>query len=368
MIKFLSAGIKKITAIYGLKKGDIMKIIKIISVFLPLVIYIFIISIQEVKPKPKVPAIELVFSTPFAANHTMQIRVFEPWTKKIYDLTKGKVEIKVYAVGNVGNANEQFDLARKGTADIAYALHDYTPGRFPMTEVFELPFMITKAETTAIVMWNTYQKYPDFQKEYKDVKVLALFCHPAGQFFTANRPISKISDFKGLKLRTVNPFVSSALVIFGATPVQQPVIETRKSIEEGKIDGTAIPWEGVFIFRLDDLLRFVTITNFYTETMMIVMNKNKFDSLPDDIKKVIDENSGLSLSTECGNVFDSTEEPYREQALKKGIIEFKLNQKDIKKLEALTLPLRMRWVKDMESKKLPGKEVFKSVSELLGKK
>jgi TRAP-type transport system periplasmic protein len=345
-----------------------MKKFKVISGISLCIFCLFVIFIHEIRSQRKVPAIELVFSTPFGANHTMQVRVFEPWAKKIYSLTNGKVEIKVYAVGNVGNSEEQFDLAQKGVADIAYALHDYTPGRFPMTEVFELPFMITKAETAAIAMWNTFQKFPDFQKEYQNVKVLALFCQPAGHFFTVTRPISKISDFKGLKLRTVNPFVSSALVIFGATPVSHPIIETRRALEDGKIDGTAASWEGIFMFKLDDLIKFVTITNIYTETMMLVMNKKKFDSLPDDVKNIINENTGLSLSAECGNIYDSTDEPYRAQAIKKGYVELKLDPKDIRKLEGLTLPLRIRWVKDMNSKGLPGKEVLKTVLDLLGKK
>jgi TRAP-type transport system periplasmic protein len=348
-----------------------MNKVKITSLFLYCILFgVFAINITEAKPKASldVKTVELKFSTGFPANHTMQVRAFEPWAKKIRELTKNKVVIKFFPAGVLGKTLEQFNLAEKGITDITYTLHDYTPGRFPMTEVFELPFMTPSAERASIAMWKIYEKFPDFKKEYKSVKLLALFCHPGGDFHTRTRPITKISDFKGLKLRTASPFVTSALNIFGATPVSLPINETYAALESGKVDGTVAPWEGLGIFKLDDITKFATNADFYTMTMMVVMNKNKFDSLPNDVKKIINENSGLVLSTECGKLYDATDEPFREQALKKGIIEYNLDPKEKRKLEALTLPLRVRWVKDMNSKGLPGKEVLKEVLEIIGKK
>lgn len=319
------------------------------------------------RTRTKVKSQELIFSTAFPANHTMQVHVFEPWAKKIQNQTRGRIIIKFYTAGVLGKSSEQYYLTEKGTSDLTYTLHDYTPGRFPMTEVFGLPFMTPSAEIASIAMWKTYEKFPDFKNEYSKVKLLALFCHPGGDFHTRTRPILKISDFKGLRLRTANPFVTSALHIFGATPVTLPINETYAALEAGKVDGTVAPWEGLGIFKLDDTTKFATNADFYTMTMMVVMNKNKFDALPDDVKKIINDNSGLSLSTECGKIYDATDEPFRERALKKGIVEFNLDPKEKRKLEALTLPLRVRWVKDMRSKGLQGKEVLKEVLELIGK-
>jgi TRAP-type transport system periplasmic protein len=343
---------------------------KVIAVFLFCIIFfLLLVNITETKPKTNVNIIplELKFSTGFPANHTMQVRVFEPWAKKIKEQTKNRIVIKFYPAGVLGKTLEQYDLAEKGVTDLTYTLHDYTPGRFPMTEVFELPFMTPSAEITSIAMWKIYEKFPEFQKEYSKVKLLALFCHPGGDFHTTKRPITKISDFRGLKLRTASPFVTSALNIFGATPVSLPINETAAALETGKVDGTVAPWEGLGIFKLDDHTKYATNADFYTMAMMVVINKKKFDSLPDDIKKIIQNNSGLDFSTECGRIYDATDEPFRERALKKGIIEYNLDPKEKRKLEALTLPLRVRWVKDMKSKGLPGKEVLKSVLELLGK-
>jgi TRAP-type transport system periplasmic protein len=337
-------------------------------------IIIFIISastkkFSDAKPKQpqKVTSTELKFSTGFPANHTMQARVFEPWAAKINKLTNGRINIKFYPAGALGKTLEQYDLVEKGTADMCYNLHSYTPGKFPMTEVFELPFMTPSAEKASTAMWKTYEKFPEFRREYSKIKLLALFCHPGGDFHTRSRPITKISDFKGLKLRTANPFVTSALKIFGAIPVSLPINETYSALENGKIDGTVAPWEGLGMFKLDEMTKFATNADFYTMAMYVIMNINQYESFPNDIKKIIDDNSGLSLSVECGKIYDATDEPYREKALANRITEFNLDPREKRKLEALTLPLRVRWVKEMDTKGLPGKEVLKTVLELIGK-
>lgn len=342
--------------------------LKIKCVFYLCIFFMPLLTITEANPKKneKVKTTVLKFSTSFPANHTMQVFVFEPWAKKINTLTKKRITVLFYPKDALGKTSDQYYLAENGKADIVYTLHDYTPERFPMTEVFELPFMTPTAESTSIAMWKVYEKYPEFQREYAKVKVLALFCHPGGDFHTTTQPITKISDFKGLKLRTANPSVTSALNIFGAKPVSLPIHETYSALQKGIVDGTVAPWEGLGIFKLDDITRYATNANFYTMTMMVVMNKKLFESLPDDIQQIINENSGLELSANCGRVYDATDEPFRQRALKKGIVEYKLDAKEIRKLKALTLPLRVRWIKKMESKGLNGKEVLKSAVELIG--
>jgi len=131
------------------------------------------------------------------------------------------------------------------------------------------------------------------------------------------------------------------------------------------VDGTVLPWEGIGIFKLDDLTKYATRADFYTMTMMVVMNKNKWNSLPADVKKVIDANSGMVLSEWCGKVYDETDEPFRQRALKKGIQEFEFSAADMKRLEDLTIPLRQQWIKSMEDKKLPGKAVLEAALKYL---
>ncbi len=295
----------------------------------------------------------------------MQVMVFEPWVKKIEEMSKGKLKVVMYPGGALGKDSDHYSLAEKGIADVVYALQDYTPGRFPLTTVFELPFMIPSAEKTSVAMWKIYEKYPEFQKEYSRVKVLALFCHAQGHFNTVKKPIRALEDFKGLKFRTASPHVTKALKAFGAVPVTMSVSDSYSALERGVVDGTVLPYEGLYVFNQAELIKYSTETDFYTMTMMIVMNKRKYDSLPPDIKQVIDQTTGLVLSREAGRVYDGLIPVMKERCLEKGMQAIQLSPEDTERLKALTIPLREEWVKEIEQKRLPGKAVLDSAIKLI---
>lgn len=332
------------------------------SLFLAISVWISFSFMAILPPQTTVAddVIELKFAQPFSPKHTMQTKVFDPWAEKINKLTNGKVKVTMFPGGALGKTPDHYDLAEKGIADISYTLQDYTPGRFPLTSVFELPFMITTAEKTSVAMWKTYEQFPEFQKEYRKVKVLALFCHPGGHLNTTKKPIKSLADLNGMKFRTASPHVTEALKIFGAVPVNMPITETYLALEKGVVEGTVLPWEGNHIFKLSELLKYGTETDFYTMTMMVVMNKRKWKSLPDDVKKVITETTGLAMSTEAGKVYDETRPIMKDLCQKKGMQVIELSQAEKKKLKEMTLPLRDKWTSEMMAKKLPGKAILKA--------
>jgi TRAP-type transport system periplasmic protein len=310
--------------------------------------------------------IDLKFSHSFSPMHTMQKKVFEPWGQKLSETTGGKLKVTMFPGGALGKPGDQYVLAEHGIADIVYILHDYSPGRFPVTSLFELPFMTPTAQTASEAMWKTFEKFPELQKEYSKYKVLALFCHPAGHFHTTKKPIRAIGDLNGLKMRTASPWVTAALKNFGSIPVEMPITDTYTSLERGVVDGTVVPFEGLGIFKLDDLVKYSTITDFYTVTMAVLMNKRKYQSLPDDLKKAIDENSGLVMSSWCGEAYDKAEVPFRQRAVKKGVELITLPDADMQQLHAQTLPLRDEWVKQMKKRRIDGKPVLDGALGFLG--
>lgn len=337
------------------------------SVLAILVVLIFACTFIGLVNQAAAKTIELKFAHAFSPKHTMQQKVFMPWAEKINKMTNGKVKVTFFPGGALGKTPDHYALAEKGIADIIYILHDYTPGRFPMTSVFELPFMIPSATKTSTAMWKVYEQFPEFRKEYSKVKTLALFCHPGGHFNTVKTPIKSIDDLKGMKFRTASPHVTKALKVFGAVPVNMPVTETYTALERGVVEGTVLPWEGNFVFKLAELLKWSTEVDFYTMTMMVVMNKRKWDSLPDDVKKVIDETTGMAMSKECGRVYDEVRPIMKSLCLKKGmqVVEGGLPAADMKRLQDLTIPLRNEWVEDMNAKGLPGKAVLDAAVQFL---
>lgn len=303
-------------------------------------------------------AINLKFATFFSPKHNMQVDVWEPWAEKIKEQTNGQVTVSMYPGGALGKPGDHYSLVEKGLADIVYILHDYTPGRFPATTVFELPFMAPNSTKTSTAMWKTFEQSPELRKEYSKVKVLALFCHPPGHFHTTKKPIRTIEDLKGLKVRTVSPAVTDALKLFGSIPVEMPITETYTSMERGVVDGTVIDWGGFRVFKLDDLTKYSTVTDFYVVTMAVLMNKRKWDKLPDNIKTILSENTGLSLSKWCGEAYDRLDGPSRLRVKEKGIEIIELPETAKDKLRQQTMVQRENWVKTMTSKGFPGQQML----------
>ncbi len=309
--------------------------------------------------------INLRFSSPFPIMQTITGKIIQPWIEEINKASNGKVNIKLYPAGALGKAPDQFDLAEKGLADFSYHLADYTPGRFPLTSVFSLPFMVPSGEKVSEAMWKIFQQEAKYQEEYSKVKVLALFGHPGGNFYTVNTPINTMADFKGLKIRTANPSISKAFSLWGAVPIAQPITETYQSMQLGVLDGTVLPYEGMVVFKLNELAKYATMGNLYTMPMMIVMNKKSWDKLPEDVKALIDNTTGLKMSMAAGKSFDDMEIPFRGICLKKGMKEINLDPSEYQKMVDSTLPLREEWTKEMEERGLPGKAIFKTALELI---
>ncbi len=306
----------------------------------------------------------LKFSTGVPSSHAMQVRIFNPWAREVKDLSNGNIDVIFYVDGVLGEMPEQLKLAEKGSADITFCFQGCSPDLFPLTTAFELPFMIPRAELTSRKMWQTYEKFPAFQKEYKTVKLLALFCHPGDHFHTLSRPIRTLSDFKGMKIITENVFVSDTLKILGATPLHVPMSEARAVLSKGSADGIVCDWGGVETYELKEFLKYTTEAFFSTSAMMLSMNKAKYESLPGNIKKIIDKTTGLKMSVEAGEAYDAAEAVARQNAIKKGIIVYRFSAAEMQKLHSLIVPLRQRWVRDMEARGLPGEKFLQDIAVL----
>ena len=317
---------------------------------------VFLLSTTSVFAK----TIKLRFSSPFPNQQVITGKLIKPWIEEIEKASDGKVKIKLFPAGALGKAPDQFDLAEKGIADFSYHLSDYTPGRFPLTSVFSLPFMPPSGQKVSEAMWKTFQAEPKYQEEYSKVKVLALFGHRGGHFHTVKQPIHSIADFKGLKMRTANPSISKAFSLWGAVPIAQPITETYQALQLGVLDGSVLPWEGIVVFKLNEVTKYTTIADLYTMPMMIVMNKDSWNNLPKDVQSLIDSTTGLKMSSLAGKIFDDAEKPFREISLKKGVEEIILDPVELAKMKEMTMPLRDEWTAEMEEKGLPGKKILKT--------
>jgi len=238
--------------------------------------------------------VELKLSHYLPPVHGLHTDFMEPWAKDLEKCTNGKVTVRVSpGTSSLGNAANQLDQVQSGVVDIAFGLVGNPRGRLPRTGLIEMPFMIETADVGSRTLWVLYPKY--LKDEYKGLKVLALMTHNGGLIHTRDKKVEKIEDLRGLRIRTPSPQVSAALTMLGATPVGMPPAQAYESLDKGVIDGAAFPWDPVKAFKLDEVTKYHTDARFYVASFWFAMNEKKYNSLPADVKKCIDQASGDAL-------------------------------------------------------------------------
>jgi len=215
--------------------------------------------------------------------------ILKPWAKGLEEASDGRIKIEHFdAMALGGRPPELMDQARDGVVDMAMTVVGYTPGRFPRTEVFELPFMMTNPVATAAAYWEMVES--DWQSnEYKDVKVLGAWVHGPGVVHTQDG-VSSLEDMKGLTMRGPTRIINDLLSELGAEPVGMPLPAIPEALSKGVVKGTVIPWEVTTAIRLSELVgnhtEFSGDEALYTAAIVLVMNKAKYDAMPDDLKKM----------------------------------------------------------------------------------
>ncbi len=301
-----------------------------------------------------------------SAANTMFIM---PWCDRIAKESANRIKCQIYPSMQLGGTPGQlYDQVKDGVVDVVWTLPGYTAGRFPLVEVFELPFMMTSAEGTSKALWDYVQQYAP--REFGDVKLLATHVHGPGVFHTTDKPIKTLADLKGMKVRAPTRQTNRFLAALGATPVAMPVPQVGEALSKGVIDGAVIPYEVVPSIKVQELTKFHSETDpampaFYTSAFIFAMNKAKYDALPPDLKKVIDNNSGQAFSGEIGRTFIEA-----DVIGKKLIAPNTINVIPKSELEGwvkLGQPLADAWVADVSAKGVNGKQLYDGAKALIAK-
>lgn len=299
---------------------------------------------------------------------TAHVKLITPWCDRLAKESGGKLKCQIYPSMQLGGTAPQlYDQAKDGVADVVWTVTGYTPGRFPKTEVFELPFMMTNPEGTGHAMWEFVQQHT--ADEFKDIRPLAIHPHGGGVFHIVKRPIKTMADFQGLKMRAPTRLTNKMLAAFGATPVGMPIPQVSESLSKGVIDGALMPWEVVPAVKVQELVKFHSETDpsqpaIYTTVFVLAMNKVKYDSLSADLRKVIDNNSGVALSTLAGKIF--AEGDVAGKATAKQPINV-VPAAEIENWKKAAQPVIDGWVKEVGDKGADGQALLAAARGLIAK-
>lgn len=303
--------------------------------------------------------IELKVSHYLPPNHTIQ-KMLVGWAEEVDTLSKGRLKMRIYPAGQLGGgANRQFDSCRNGVTDIAVSLHGATPGRYATTELVGLPFTApSEGELSGIASKRMTELAPTYlAKEHEGVKILWLSLALPVKI-QSKVPIRKIEDFKGLKVRYAGVQCRNFLEALGAVPLPVPPPETQDALLKGIIDAAAFPYEGAASFGLEIAARYNIEPGVASNSFAAVMNPAKYNSLPADLRALIDKTVGPQAAEKCGKLFDQAEIEGKQKFISKGIEIIVLPPDEVARMKKLFAPQIEAAIVDVEKQGKPGRKFY----------
>jgi TRAP-type C4-dicarboxylate transport system substrate-binding protein len=324
--------------------------------------FVFGVYVCGVAPVVKAQTIQLKFAHFMSPMHIQHQKSFVPFSKKVEELTNGQVTVKIYPGGALGGPKQLPDAAKTGITDIAFTIPAYTTGRFPRTSVFDLPFMFDSALHTTKALYTLAYDY--IADDYKDYKVLWFYSCGPGQLHSVTKPIHSVEDLKGMKMRTPGAYMSKALKLCGANPVGMPISKLTMSLEKKVIDGMLTPYSAVIDFRLWDLVKYIADVNMYTMPMAVLMNKQKWNSLPDPAKRAINDASGMPWGLHAAQVYDDHDQNMVNQNKDSGKVEiYKVTPSEKKKFISAVKGMETDWINEASKRGLAAKELLEATKK-----
>lgn len=298
------------------------------------------------------------FVPPTAPGH---VKFVAPWCDKVAAESLGKIKCQIYPAMQLGGTPQQLlTQVRDGVADIVWTLPGYTAGRFPISEVFELPFLTMGQEVSSRAFWDFVQK--NAMSEFSGLQPLALWVPGAYSLHLRDKEVRTLTDLKDMKVRTPSRLGSKLLAALGAVPIGMPVTQMVESLSKGVVDGTMLPWEVVPATKVHELTKFsAEVGGEYTmstTTMMFVMNKKKYDSLPPELKKVIDANSGRETSAWISGQLKSADNAGRQSVVGHGNKIYQIPPEETAKWQAAAKPVTEDWIKEIAAKGGDGRKLL----------
>lgn len=301
-----------------------------------------------------------------------QQQVMQPWCDSLTAQSNGRIKCQFFPAMQLGGTPGQLaDQVRNGVADIVWTAPGYSAGRFPVIEAMELPFVVSDATSGSRAAWTFYETYA--KAEFSAFKVLAVHVDGGVALHTASKAVRTKEDLNGLKLRAPTRLASQTLSALGGQPVAMPPAQVTEAISKGVVDGAMGAWEVVLPTKLDEVAKFHTEPapgQPYPSTTVLVMlmNKQKYDSLPADLKALIDKSSGAPLVARFGEVWDKVAASTRAKVAQEGGVVIDLSDSALAQMKAAAQPVEEEWVKQISAKGLDSRALAAAAHGLAAEK
>ena len=240
------------------------------------------------------------------------------WSENLEKDSGGRIKVKRFPGSQMGPVQQHYDFARTGQADVAWFLHGATPGRFPLTEIVQVPYLVGSAEIGTKVLNDAELRSKYLDAEHKGVKVLLLLTHQPGNVHTTKKPIRTTEDMKGLRMRFASPTIRDFVAALGGTPVGVLPTEQVEQLQKGTIDGVFIDYGGAGIaFKMGGVLKYSTEMYSYVSSFGVGMNEDFWNKLPPDLQALVTK-SITGVEKEVGEAWDGLDVPGKKAIMDGG--------------------------------------------------
>lgn len=307
------------------------------------------------------------FLSPKSSTHSSFI---VPWARRIEEQSNGRIKIEIFPSMTMGGKpSELYRQVRDGAADIIWTVTGYTPGVFPRSEVFELPTVHQgSARATNLAIQDNFELIAE---DFKDLKPILVHAHAGNALHLRNKPVRSIDDVRKLKIRTPSRTGAQMIKAWGAEPVGMPVPDLPLALSKGVVDGALIPFEIMLPLKLQELTKYSVEgadgSRFGTSIFLYAMNKERYESLPNDLKAIIDDNSGAEIAKEVGILWDTIEETGKIAQKESGGEIITLNRQVQSQFDSAGEDVVARWIKNAEKRGYDGQTLVDSARASIAK-
>jgi TRAP-type C4-dicarboxylate transport system substrate-binding protein len=308
---------------------------------------------------PSVPALaqgaeEIKLHSFVPPNHVIWTDVITPWAADVAKRSNNRLVVRLFPSMQLGGkAPELYRQTAQGVTDATFTLPGYTSGDFPMMALTELPGTATSAEDGTKKLWANFDKF--LARDFKDTKVLMLWNSDTASLMSKNKPLKTLEDLKGMKIRAPSAAQSLQLTTLGATPIDMPAPAIYNNLDRGVIDATMIPLSAALDFKLIEVAKYFTIdAPLGRSPFLVAMNRARYEKLPPDLKKVIDDTTGLSLSLKGADTYDKKNHESLAAAKKDREV-FSLTPQEQQRWTTAFRPMIQKLVEDGEKAGLPAR-------------
>lgn len=291
----------------------------------------------------------------------------ESWGKKLQADSKGEFQVSYFPGAQMGPPPKYYDLVRSGQADVTWSIHGYSAGRFPLTEISNLPYIAGSSEIATKMLNDKTLRSKYLDREHKGTKPLVLFAHQPGGLHSANKPIKSVSDVKGMRIRFSNAPTRDYIIALGGTPVGMPPTHIVDNMIKGSLDGAMIDYGGAGIaFKMGPATKYTTEIYSYVASMCLCMNTRFYKGLPAHLKKLVDD-SLIGADKAIGNSFDITDPIGKKIMMKAGMKPVDLPAEELAKFKKIGAQVTEKQLSALEKKGLPARAVYKMMTDLSAK-